>query len=275
MDSNAKIGTTSYGYRYLLMDDRQAPPLTEIIRRVAAMGLDTFQVCENARPLGLSRPEWRDAVNTARDCNVGLRAGCMTLSVETLSRYMELAAAIPDDQVRIVMEDEQSGPPSRGSIEAFLEAAAPRVEAAGMTLAIENHFHIPCRMLADVVAPFPLSLVGFCIDTANSLRNWEPADQVFALLDSRALQYHLKDYKVRGTNVGFCVGGAPLGEGDLDLAACVRLIEGRHGAPRVFLENWTPSVGNREADTAADAEWLSRSLAQARRSFEAGARASR
>ena len=50
------------------------------------------------------------------------------------------------------------------------------------------------------------------------------------------MQYHLKDYKVRGTNIGFCVGGAPLGEGDLDLAACVRLIEGRHEAPRVFLE---------------------------------------
>jgi sugar phosphate isomerase/epimerase len=225
MSSRARIGTTSYGFRYLLSDERRAPPLPAILRRVAQLGLDAFQVCENARPLAPSGSGWRDAVVAARDCNIELHVGCMTLSADTLSRYLELAAAIPDNQVRIVLEDERGNPPSRASIAAFLDAAAPALEAAGMTLAIENHFHV---------------------------------------------HYHLKDYRVRGSNVGFDVGGAPLGEGDLDLTACVRRIAERHAAPLVFLENWTPSSGGRDEDAARDAEWLSRSLAQARRSFLAG-----
>jgi L-ribulose-5-phosphate 3-epimerase UlaE len=107
-------------------------------------------------------------------------------------------------------------------------------------------------------------LVGFCIDSANSLRNWESAAQVFDLLEPRALQFHMKDYTVTGTNVGFTVTGTPLGEGDLDLAFCARRILARHTAPRVFLENWVPSSGDAEADIAADNEWLVRSLERGR-----------
>ena len=78
--------------------------------------------------------------------------------------------------------------------------------------------------------------MAFCVDSANSLRNWESAEQVFDLLDERAAFYHLKDYCVRGSNVGFEVTGAPLGEGALDLVGCVARMRARHtsaaGVPR-------------------------------------------
>jgi 3-oxoisoapionate decarboxylase len=263
------FGTTSFGFRYALADASRAPSLTSLVSEVAALGMQAFQICENARPLQLPSAAWRDVIQAARDHNVELHVGCMVLDIDVLARYMELAAAIPNPILRIVLEEPGGAPPERRHIEEFLAAAAPRLEAAGMSLAIENHFDIPCRTLAEAVASYPASLYGFCIDTANSLHNWESPQQVFELLESRALQFHLKDFKLAGTNVGFSVGGAPLGEGALDLAACRDRICARLDSPRVFLENWVPSTGDRSRDITADAEWLARSLARAQDVFAA------
>jgi sugar phosphate isomerase/epimerase len=130
-----------------------------------------------------------------------------------------------------------------------------------MKLAIENHFDIPCRVLAEVAGAYPPARVGFCIDTANSLRNFEPPERVFDLLDTRAVFFHLKDYRVRGTNVGFSVDGAPLGTGDLDLSSALHRIFAATEDPQVFIENWVPASGDHEADVEADRRWLEESLA--------------
>jgi sugar phosphate isomerase/epimerase len=183
------------------------------------------------------------------------------MDVETLGRYLDLAAATPGaGALRIVLEQEGGPLPSRESIVRFLDAAMPRLEAAGRALAIENHFHIPCRLLAEVAETYPAELVRFCIDSANSLRNWEAPEDVFRLLGGRAEFYHLKDYAVSGSNVGFQVGGAPLGCGQLNLRWCLEEMFRRHATPLVLLENWVPASGNWEEDVAADGKWLVRSL---------------
>jgi sugar phosphate isomerase/epimerase len=270
MTRTATIGTTSYGFRYLFMDRSSAPPLPSLIEAARGAGLQALQICENARPLERSPAEWRDTIRAAADAGVELHAGCMTLDLETLSRYLELAAAIPAaNTLRIVMENEGGPLPSRDTIVGFLDAAMPRLERSRLRLAIENHFHIPCRTLADVGGGYPAAQVAFCIDSANSLRNFEPAEQVFDLLDSRAAFYHLKDYRVHGTNVGFSVTGAPLGEGALDLDGCLERMYAKHERPLILLENWVPQTGQRDVDIAADAEWLTRSLRNVRRALKA------
>ena len=255
------IGTTSYGFRYQLLDERDAPSLPALVRQARAAGLGALQICENARPLQASDREWRDTIRAADDEGLALHVGCMTLDVEVLARYLDRASAIDEaGTVRIVLEDESGQAPSRDRIERFLSAAAARATDVGMTLALENHFHVPCRTLREVAAPFPPDVISFCVDSANSLRNWESAEQVFDLLDERAAFYHVKDYQVRGSNVGFEVSGAPLGEGALDLAGCVDRMRARHEAPLVFLETWVPTTGDRQADTTREADWLARSL---------------
>ncbi|MPY86767.1 MAG: TIM barrel protein [Luteitalea sp.] len=254
------IGTTSYGFRYLLSDARRAPPLSTVVRQTRDAGLDALQICENAHPLAMSVAEWRDLVRMAGDIGLALHVGCMTLDLDTLARYLERAATIPGaSALRLVLEDEIGEGPPVDRIARFLEDATVRARDAGLTLVIENHFHIPCRVLADMARDYPENIVAFCLDSANSLRNWESADQVFDLLDHRAAFYHLKDYQVRGSNVGFEVIGAPLGEGALDLRACLHRIDARQAAPLIFLENWVPATGDWTADVAADAAWLVRS----------------
>ena len=255
------IGTTSYGFRYQLLDEREAPPLPALVGQTRAAGLEALQICENARPLQAGEREWRDTVRAADEEGVALHVGCMTLDPEVLARYLDRASAIAGaGAVRIVLEDETGRPPSRDRLERFLAAAAVRATDARMMLALENHFHVPCRTLRELAAAFPPEVVSFCVDSANSLRNWESAEQVFELLDERAVFYHVKDYRVRGSNVGFEVAGAPLGEGALDLAGCVARMHARHETPLIFLETWVPATGDRRADMSQEADWLARSL---------------
>jgi sugar phosphate isomerase/epimerase len=263
------VGTTSYGFRYLLLDERRAPPLADILRQTRDLGLEALQICENARPLALSDDAWRDLIHLGEDIGLALHVGCMTLDQDTLARYVERAAAIPGTtMLRLVMEDETGEAPSAARIAAFLDAATVRARDAGLTLVIENHFHIACRTLAEAAEPYAEHAVAFCVDSANSLRNWESAEQVFDTLDHRAAFYHLKDYQVRGSNVGFEVTGAPLGTGLLDLQSCLRRMRARHAVPLIFLENWVPASGDRAADVAADVAWLTRSLAGLRRALD-------
>jgi L-ribulose-5-phosphate 3-epimerase UlaE len=72
--------------------------------------------------------------------------------------------------------------------------------------------------------------------------------------------YHLKDYHVTGSNVGFSVSGAPLGTGDMDVSGFLDGIFARDPRPAIYLENWVPCSGDRDTDIAADREWLRKSF---------------
>jgi sugar phosphate isomerase/epimerase len=259
MTSQLTVGTTSYGFRYQLRDARSAPSLAALVRQTRAAGLDALQICENARPLESGTDAWREALRAADQEAVALHVGCMTLDLDVLGRYLDLAASVPGaSALRIVLEDETGEAPSRDRLAHFVEQAAARARTAGLRLVIENHFHIACRTLVELAADYPPDLVAFCVDSANSLRNWESPFAVFELLEPRAAFYHLKDFRVRGSNVGFEVSGAPLGEGLLDLAWCVHRMQARHARPLVFLENWVPDTGDAAADASNDAVWLAR-----------------
>lgn len=170
------------------------------------------------------------------------------------------AARLPSRLLRLVLEWEEGPPPTRADVDRFLAGAWPVLEALNLRLAIENHFDVPCEALAEAVVPYPGALVGFCIDTANSLRNFEPPERVFDLLGPRAFCYHLKDFRVEGERLGFRVAGAPLGEGRLELERILDRIFAHDPAPQLFIENWTPAAGDREANVREDDLWLRRSL---------------
>jgi 3-oxoisoapionate decarboxylase len=258
-----KLGTTSYAFRYLLQDPGRAPSLAAIVERTRSYGLSRLQICENARPLELSDKEWSAFLQQAFDNELEIQLGCKTLDMECLERHLERAAGTPSRMLRIVLEEDPASPPGRSELAAFLDEATPKLEKSGVRLAIENYFAIPSGLLADVVAPYPPS-IGFCLDSANSLRKFEPPAYVLKCLGSRAFCFHLKDFKVTGDNVGFSVRGAPLGTGDFDLEEFLQGIFSLQDTPEIFLENWVPATGCWEADVEADARWLQESLAHLR-----------
>ena len=260
-----KIGTTSFGFRYAFLDPASAPTFVQMIQQAHALGVERLQICENTRPLEVSPADWRDAMRCATDLGVEIQIGCKTLKPATVERYLELAQLLACKQLRIVTEEpDENLHGTRENVSRLLEDIVPKLQRAGMRLAIENHFDISSTLLVELAAPYPAGVVGFCVDTANSLRSFEPALEVLRLLRDRAYCYHLKDYRVIGSMISFSVVGAPLGEGQLDLDACLRMIFERRPVPHLFVETWTPSENNRERDVALDAEWVRRSISNLR-----------
>lgn len=256
-----RIGTTSFGFRYQLLDPKLAPPLTSLVDQASEIGLNMLQICENARPLDVSKSDWIGLQQHAATAGVAIGLGCKTTSEEVFLRYLNRAAGLPDRMLRLVFEEESGARPTRNHVDRFLERAAPQLERAGVKLAIENHFDVPSAMLADAVRQYPQELIGFCVDTANSLRNFESPEHVVDLLGPRAFCYHIKDFRVDGHLLGFAVSGAPLGRGALKLDTLLSRIFRQNPEPDLFVENWVPASGDRNRDIREDAVWLRESVA--------------
>jgi 3-oxoisoapionate decarboxylase len=260
------IGATSYVFRYLLSDPTRAPRLDDLLLLARKAGLESFQVCENARPLSASPKEWIQLARQANDLGLDLSLGCMTLDSEIIFNYLDRIEAIGGNYLRLVLEREGEPALTLERIRRFLDGIVPQLEARKICLAIENHFEIPSRLLAEATNAYPASLIGFCVDVANSLRNFEDTNTVLDLLNPRAICYHLKDYVVAGSNVGFAVSGAPLGEGRIGVRELIRRIRRNHKSmPQMFIETWTPVTGNWELDVDKDAIWLAASIENLRK----------
>jgi sugar phosphate isomerase/epimerase len=185
----------------------------------------------------------------------------MTLSPEIVFHYLDRVQAIGGSYLRIVLEREGEPALTLARIRQFLDRIVPELESRKVCLAIENHFELPSRILAEAANAYPASIVGFCVDVANSLRNFEDTNIVLDLLSPRAVCYHLKDYVVAGSNVGFIVSGAPLGEGRISASSLLRRIRANDNSmPKMFIETWTPGTGLWAVDVEADAKWLAASV---------------
>lgn len=265
------IGTTSFGFRYQLLDVARAPALRSIVDQTRALGLGALQICENARPLDCSGADWDRLVEYAGSAGIRLGLGCKTTDPGVFLRYLMRAAGLPGRTLRLVFEEEHGRPPTREQVARFLREVVPLLEKHDVGLAIENHFDVPSRVLAGEAAAYPRELVGFCADTANSLRNFEPPELVMELLGPRAFCYHLKDYRVDGHLLGFQVGGAPLGTGRLNVDWFLDEVFARRADPDIYLENWVPPAGDRARDIEEEQKWLRVSLACLRQRLEARA----
>jgi len=254
------IGVTSFGFRYLLLDQSRAPSLASVVKRARALGFDALQICENARPMALGEAQWRQVVQAAEEVDLEIQLGCKTIDLGVLRAYAERAASLPGRVLRVVLERDE-GPFITGEdVRAFLAGALPLLDTHDLRLAIENHYDVPSRVLVEAVTPYSAKSLGFCVDTANSLRNFESPELVLELLGERAFCYHLKDFLVEGDRLGFRVGGASLGEGNLHLDGILDTILARRRQPQIYIENWRPTTGNWETDVREDEDWLRRSL---------------
>ena len=263
-----KIGASSYVFRYLLGDPARAPRMWDFLAIARNAGLERLQICENSRPLELSCAEWEHLRKRADGLGLDITLGCMTLDPEVVAHYLDTLQAIGKSQLRIVLEREGGGRVSGLEIRKFLDRVVPELEKRGVRLAIENHFDIPCRLLAQEASAYPPEYVGFCLDVANSLRNFEDLDAVFDQLGSRALMYHLKDYRLAGSNVGFAVTGTPFGEGQIDRTKLFQRVFDHTRLPELYLETWTPQTGDWETDVASDARFVAASIRNLKHELE-------
>ncbi|MGH8016922.1 MAG: sugar phosphate isomerase/epimerase family protein [Opitutaceae bacterium] len=96
-----------------------------------------------------------------------LEVGTRGLAPGNIDRYINLAVEIGSPFLRVVIDDD-GYEPEPGVIIDRLRELAPRLEAGGIVLAIENHDRFRSAGLARIVEDAGSEFVGICLDTANS-----------------------------------------------------------------------------------------------------------
>lgn len=163
-------------------------------------------------------------------------------AIELVSRMLEGAGAIGADAVVIIpaiVGGAQDATMQCGYLDALtrthaaLRELAPRAEACGVTLCIENawnRFLLSPVDVAELIDAVNSPRVRVCFDVGNVMATGYPQDWI-EILGWRIARVHVKDFDLsRPGRAGFC----PLGEGSVDWPAVMRALRAvRYEGPLV------------------------------------------
>ena len=197
----------------------------------------------------------------AHHAGVLVELGARGLTDAHLQRYLHLCAACRCRLLRFVVDQGSYAPPVR-DLRALLRNAAPALEAAGVTLAIENHDRFPARVLRTLVDELGSPHVGICLDTANSLGAGEGLEFVADLLAPVTVNLHVKDVTIARLphQMGFTIEGRPLGEGMLPIQKAIDRVSRGGRCESAILEAWTSPAGDLDATIRAEATSAARGI---------------
>ena len=264
-----EIGIGSYAWRWAIGigDAVPAQPLTpvDLVRRTRAHGLSLLQIADNL-PLHLRPQSDVDALGrAARREGVRLELGLGSMSAELVTTYIALAERLNVRVVRIA-PDAADARKSAAELAVELREVAPAARRAEVTLAIENHFHLPSPKLVEIIEGVADPTIGVCLDVANSIAVQEWPAETIELLAPYAVNLHLKDYRIAidRHGVGLSFVGVPLGQGQMDIRSVFAALKRHNRDVSVILEHWLPHGDSAAATLAAEDDWLRQSIAAAR-----------
>ena len=268
-----KIGIGTYSL-FWEFESRNPSPLDipGMIDRAAQLGCDVFQICDDPRIEQLDPAGLHDLRERAELLGIELELGTRTVGREHLSRYVEIAEALGARTLRsMVQSQEIEGGPAAAVAE--LRATLPRLESAGITLALETYEQVPTRTLLGLVEELDSPHVGICLDPANCVSALEHPKDVVEACAPRTVNLHVKDFAFARQEgwVGFTYSGAPLGEGLLDLDHELRHVYSGDPAasvgdraPSAIVEHWLPWQGDLDTTVETERAWTDRTLAALR-----------
>ena len=148
----------------------------------------------------------------------------------------------------------------------LLRPFLPKLQAARVVLAIENHDRFKCQTLVEILKALDSPYVGICLDTVNSYGVLEGTDVVVEALGPYTVNLHLKDFVVKRvpSKLGWTVEGTPAGEGMLDIPGLIRRLKGHGREFNAILELWIPPEENIAKTLKKEEEWIARSIAAMR-----------
>ncbi|TVQ22929.1 MAG: hypothetical protein EA382_11175 [Spirochaetaceae bacterium] len=281
------IGLSTYTYPWAFgIPDQPKPkrPMThgDLIREAARLGVSVVQLADNA-PLVVSRLEAVGASAAAAGVTVelGVRGTDPRLLADSIALCERVGArvlrTVPD--IAMPVGDRShcaaaagtvaagatiaAGTGTADAIAADLSTLVPALDAAGVTLCVENYEGCPVAALARAIELIGSQRVRVCLDSLNSIGRSEGYDEVVALLGPLTSNLHVKDYSIRRVDhrLGFLVEGRSAGDGDLPLDDLLSRVP---DAVSAIVELWTPWQGSLDATVELEARWAEQSVAALR-----------
>jgi sugar phosphate isomerase/epimerase len=159
-------------------------------------------------------------------------------------RLGRLAEALGADLVRLATtpilcgDRAAAGPRWHGlvaSVRQGFDRLAPRAEAGGYTLAIENHQDFTSHELVGLCDEFGPA-VRICYDTGNSFPVAEAPLDFTHTVAPYVRHLHLKDYRVQWTDEGIRLVRCAIGDGAVPLGELLSMIGAHHAHMTAVLE---------------------------------------
>jgi sugar phosphate isomerase/epimerase len=255
------LGLTSYACAWAIGIPGFPPPAapmhaSALLRRAVHHGLRVVQLCDNLPLTTLPPAALRDLAAEARDLGLTLELGGRGLTADSLEQHLAMCAALDTRLLRFVID----GPdfhPSLADTARLLRSRLPALDAAGLTLAIENHDRFRAAELARLIEEIDSPRVGICLDTANSLGAGEDFATVLDALAPHTVNFHVKDVVVARFphNHGFTVKGCAAGRGVVGpaLPAALDRLRALGRCESVLIETWAfPDADTAETITRED-----------------------
>jgi sugar phosphate isomerase/epimerase len=263
------LGIGSYAFRWHvgIRDRFPEQPITAaaILDHAARLGVGLVQFADNLPLHTLPSDEIDALAAQAKHLGITLELGMTGCDPSLVRQYLDLADRLDVSLLRIAPTAEESAG-SNARIASLFARLLPDCRAAGVVLAVENHFHLPSPRLVEIVTTVRDEVLGVCLDVANSIACQEWPKTTIDLLAPYAVNLHLKDFRIAldPHGVGGSFVGTPLGQGSFDPAIVFDVLE-RHGRQvNTILEHWLPWQGDFAATQALELAWLEQSVAAAR-----------
>jgi sugar phosphate isomerase/epimerase len=231
------------------------------VRHAAGLGVSLVQIGDNLPLERASESELYEVRDAAAASGVAIELGARGIAHAYIERMIELCEFFQSKLLRVVVDTEWSHPDAE-DVMAAVGSFAPRLERAGVRLAIENHDRFPAATLVRMMERVGTRHVGICLDTVNSLGCGEGPEYVVKQLARFTSSVHVKDFRIRRAShmMGFTVTGTPAGQGALDVPWLLGEIRAAGRDPNLLLELW-PEPEDQVADTIRKEEqWQRESL---------------
>ena len=230
-------------------------------RRYVAEGWDEVRLANEVKALGVGAVDYHvgflgdpataaDRVKTALD-ETGVVLSGISMSnnfnqeepqefreqVDSVKTWLRVAAEIGTPVSRIfgggLPADQRGNPALRAKamprvLDGLREVVA-EAEKLGVVLAIENHGGLPClgEEQVETIETINSPYLKAVIDIGNYMQGGQEAHVGVAVAAKHAAYVHLKDFaKVPDANLpwGWNVKATTIGEGDVDIPACIALL---------------------------------------------------
>lgn len=119
-----------------------------------------------------------------------------------------------------------------------LRAVAPRARDAGVKIGVENHGGVDllARELRGLIETVGTDVVGACLDTGNPAYGGEDPLLSAEMLAPYAVTSHVRDTRIWADERGAQAQWAPLGQGNVDLAGIMAILQAQAPTVPVDLE---------------------------------------
>ena len=251
------IGVCSYAYRWAVRTGQM--DAFALLDRARDAGAQVVQICDNLPLDGLPEGTLADLAQRAAELGLTLEVGIKGSQPEHVRRNLDVAQRLGARLLRVVLTA-AGWEPSFDELVAILKSLLPDLRAAGVTLAIENHFHLRPAELARLVEAVGDPLVGVCLDPLNSITRLVGVAETIDALAPLAVSVHAKDAVITRPRTGFYIAGCPLGEGLVDLPGMLAAVRAAGRSPHVLVECWMDRLEDEAATLAQEEDWVRRGI---------------